>query len=152
MTNSSEHKHYIGEFRYVKSTVKVLYKCPPNKVGDEALQHFGISKEEYEMYYMQSAKPSSGAPSGWNLYLETILAMSPFADTMSELPDFQSISKQNSLVNTDSSTLDDSGMLYDANVSYQNSPESQMNTSTDGNVQQEAIFACGVWKTSDGKV
>ena len=110
---------------------------PPKKL---VMKHFGISKEEYEMYYMQSAKPSRCAPSGWNLYLETILAMSPFADTMSELPDFQSISKQNSLVNTDSSTLDDSGMLYDANVSYQNSPESQMNTSTDGNVQQEAMW------------
>ena len=71
---------YVGSHKTFcwKSTLNVFYTCPPNLVQDEALEYYGMSRQEYENAFFESPKPKTGAPANWNSYFGVGLNYSPF--------------------------------------------------------------------------
>ena len=56
----------------------MFYKCPPEMVGESALEPYLLTPEQYVHSFNLDPKPVTGAPRNWYSYVENLLRNYPF--------------------------------------------------------------------------
>ena len=71
---------HIGMYKNVTGRTRVFYKCPPDLISDEALNHYGVTREEYMRKYTSSQYPNCRSRHllKWEEYTQLVFSASPY--------------------------------------------------------------------------